>query len=46
MKETLTILQEYAIASDNLWLLSKLFVLTDEIKTEILKAELEILKTK
>ena len=46
MEESLTILQEYAIASDNLWLLSKLNVLKDEIKIEILKAELEILKTK
>ena len=46
MEESLTILQEYAIASDNLWLLSKLDVLKDEIKIEILKAELEILKTK
>ena len=46
MEESLTILQEYAIASDNLWLLSKLDVLKDEIKIEILKAELEILKTR
>ena len=45
MKETLEFLKDYAITSDNLWLLSKLDVLKDEIKIEILKAELEILKS-
>ena len=45
MKETLEFLKDYAITSDNLWLLSKLDILQDEIKIEILKAELEILKT-
>ena len=46
MKETLEFLEDYAITSDNLWLLSKLNLLKDEIKIEILKAELQILKTK
>ena len=44
MNETLEFLEDYAKTSDNLWLLSKLDVLKDEIKIEILKAELEILK--
>mgnify|MGYP003650965049 FL=1 len=45
MKETLEFLEDYAITSDNLWLANKLDILQDEIRIEILKAELEILKT-
>ena len=45
MKETLEFLQDYAITSDNLWLANKLDILKDEIRIEILKAELQILKT-
>ena len=43
MKESLTILHEYAIASDNLWLASKLQLLEKEIKIEILKEKLLLL---
>ena len=43
MKESLTILQEYAIASDNLWLAGKLQLLEKEIVIEILNAEIKML---
>ena len=43
MEESLTILQEYAIASDNLWLSSKLQLLEKEIEIEILKEKLLLL---
>jgi hypothetical protein len=43
MEESLTILQEYAIASDNLWLYSKLQLLEKEIEIEILNAEIKML---
>ena len=43
MEESLTILQEYAIASDNLWLSSKLQLLEKEIEIEILNAEIKML---
>ena len=45
MNETLEFLEDYAKASDNWWLFSKLDLLKDEIRIEILKAELQILKT-
>ena len=45
MNETIEFLEEYAKACDNLWLLSRLDILKDEIRIEILKAELQILKT-
>ena len=44
MKETLLILQEYAKASDNLWMYHKLQLLETEIKIEILNAEIKIIK--
>ena len=43
MEESLTILKEYALSSDNLWLSGKLDSLKTEIQIEILKAELDIL---
>ena len=43
MEESLTILQEYAIASDNLWLAGKLHSLKTEIYLEILNAEIKML---
>ena len=43
MEESLTILQEYAIASDNLWLSGKLQLLEKEIEIEILNAEIKML---
>ena len=43
MEESLTILQEYAIASDNLWLAAKLQLLEKEIEIEILNAEIKML---
>ena len=43
MEESLTILQEYAIASDNLWLSNKLQLLEKEIEIEILNAEIKML---
>ena len=43
MEESLTILQEYAIASDNLWLAGKLQLLEKEIEIEILNAEIKML---
>ena len=43
MEELLTILQEYAIASDNLWLSGKLQLLEKEIEIEILNAEIKML---
>ena len=43
MKESLTILQEYAIAFDNLWLSGKLQLLEKEIEIEILNAEIKML---
>ena len=45
MNETLEFLEDYAKTSDNLWLLSKLDLLKGEIRIEILKAQLQILKT-
>ena len=45
MNETIEFLEDYAKASDNLWLLGKLDLLKGKIKIEILKAELKILKT-
>ena len=44
MQESLTILQEYAIASDNLWLAAKLQLLQKEIEIEILDAEIKMLQ--
>ena len=44
MKESLAILQEYAIASDNLWLAAKLQLLEKEIEIEILDAEIKMLQ--
>ena len=44
MEETLEFLEDYAKTSDNLWLLSKLDLLRNEIKIEILKAEIKILE--
>ena len=44
MEESLTILQEYAVASDNLWLAGKLQLLEKEIEIEILNAEINILQ--
>ena len=44
MEESLTILQEYAIASDNLWLAGKLQLLEKEIEIEILDAEIKMLE--
>ena len=43
MEESLTILQEYAIASDNLWLAGKLQLLEKEIEIEILNAKIKML---
>ena len=43
MEESLTILQEYAIASDNLWLSGKLQLLEKEIEIEILNAKIKML---
>ena len=43
MKETLEFLEDYAKTSDNLWLLSKVNLLRDEIKIEIIKAQIKIL---
>ena len=43
MKETLEFLEDYAKTSDNLWLLSKVDLLRDEIKIEIIKAQIKIL---
>ena len=43
MNETLKFLEDYAKTSDNLWLLSKLDLLRDEIKIEIIKAQIKIL---
>ena len=43
MNETLEFLEDYAKTSDNLWLLSKLDLLRDEIKIEIIKAQIKIL---
>ena len=45
MDKTLEFLEDYAKASDNLWLANKLDILKDEIRIEILNAELKILKT-
>jgi len=44
MEVTLTILQEYAKASDNLWMYHKLQLLENEIKIEILNAEIKTIK--
>jgi hypothetical protein len=44
MEETLEFLEDYAKTCDNLWLLSKLDLLRDEIKIEIIKAEIKILE--
>ena len=44
MEESLTILHEYAIASDNLWLAAKLQLLQKEIEIEILDAEIKMLQ--
>ena len=44
MKESLAILHEYAIASDNLWLAAKLQLLQKDIEIEILNAEINILQ--
>ena len=43
MEETLEFLEDYAKTSDNLWLLSKVDLLRDEIKIEIIKAQIKIL---
>tara|TARA_R110002153_G_scaffold5623_3_gene26147 strand:- start:112 stop:258 length:147 start_codon:yes stop_codon:yes gene_type:complete len=45
MHETLKFLQDYANASDNLWLAERLELLEEEIKLELLEAEIRILKT-
>jgi len=44
MEESLTILKEYAVASDNLWLAGKLQLLEKEIEIEILDAEIKMLQ--
>ena len=44
MEESLTILQEYAIASDNLWLAGKLQLLEKEIKIEIINTQIKMLE--
>ena len=44
MEETLEFLEDYAKTCDNLWLLSKLDLLRDEIKIEIINAEIKILE--
>ena len=43
MNETLEFLEDYGKTSDNLWLLSKVDLLRDEIKIEIIKAHIKIL---
>ena len=45
MKKTLKFLKDYANASDNLWLVERLELLEEEIKLEIVEAEIRILKT-
>jgi ethanolamine ammonia-lyase small subunit len=44
MEETLQLLKDHAEASDNLWLSIKLDLLSEEIKLEIVNAELQVLK--
>ena len=44
MEESLTILQEYAIASDNLWLSGKLQLLEKEIGIEIINTQIKMLE--
>tara|TARA_R110001592_G_scaffold11247_1_gene56043 strand:- start:22 stop:162 length:141 start_codon:yes stop_codon:yes gene_type:complete len=44
MEESLTILQEYAYASDNLWLAGKLQLLEKEIKIEIINTQIKMLE--
>jgi len=44
MEESLTILQEYAIASDNLWLAGKLQLLEKEIEIEIINTQIKMLE--
>ena len=43
MKEALKFLQDYAKASDNLWLYNSLILLEKEIEIEILKEKLLLL---
>lgn len=43
MEESLTILKEYALSSDNLWLAGKLQLLEKEIEIEILNTEIKML---
>tara|TARA_R110000796_G_scaffold53770_1_gene126092 strand:+ start:396 stop:542 length:147 start_codon:yes stop_codon:yes gene_type:complete len=45
MYKTLNFLKDYANASDNLWLAERLELLEEEIKLEIVEAEIRILKT-
>jgi hypothetical protein len=44
MEESLRILQEYAIASDNLWLAGKLQLLEKEIEIEIINTQIKMLE--
>ena len=44
MEESLTILQDYAIASDNLWLAGKLQLLEKEIEIEIINTQIKMLE--
>jgi hypothetical protein len=44
MKETIQLLKDHALASDNIWLYLKLDLLSEEIKLEIVNAELQVLK--
>jgi|TARA_R110000764_G_C10995664_1_gene381692 hypothetical protein len=45
MHKTLKFLQDYANATDNFWLAERLKLLEEEIKLEIVEAEIRILKT-
>lgn len=42
--KTLTLLQDYANSSDNLWLAKQLEILKEEIKVQVLEAECNLLR--
>ena len=44
MEESLTILKEYALSSDNLWLSAKLQLLEKEIEIEIINTQIKMLE--
>ncbi len=44
MEESLTILKEYALSSDNLWLSAKLQLLEKEIGIEIINTQIKMLE--